>query len=108
MLSSGLEAMLAMREALRVLKPGGIFALGDTYIGDADQTYYHKNQAQYFSNPELDCSLQELPDGQKMTLSVRDVDEVLGRLKTLSGAPKVLLTRDYLATPHYNLIALVP
>ncbi|MDB4638768.1 class I SAM-dependent methyltransferase [bacterium] len=102
------DPILAMREALRVLTPGGIFALGDTYIGDADYTSYRAKQSEYFSNPELDNSLNELPEGQKMTLSVRSIDEVLERLKMLSNNPKVVLSRDYVSSPHYNLICLVP
>lgn len=101
------DPMRALSEAFRVLRRPGVFALGDTYIGNADKTSYNSNQKHWMlENPELNLALDEMPPGTLLTKSVSGIEEVQDRIKSF-GVEKIVLSRDYVGTPHYNLIAAV-
>jgi SAM-dependent methyltransferase len=101
------DPMLALSEAFRVLRRPGIFALGDTYIGEATKSSYNANQSHYLKeNSELDSALNELPEGTTLTKGLSGLEEIQERIKKF-GAEKIVLSRDYATTPHYNLIAIL-
>jgi len=101
------DPMLALSEAFRVLRRPGIFALGDTYVGEATKKSYNTDQALYMDvNTELNSALDELPEGTTLTKGISSLDEIQERIKRF-GLDKIVLSRDYVSTPHYNLIALV-
>lgn len=99
------DPMLALSEGLRVLRKPGVFALGDTYIGEATKASYNSNQKIWMEqNKELNAALDELPEGTTMTKGVKDIEEIVARIKGF-GNPRIILTRDYVVTPHYNVVA---
>lgn len=101
------DPMLALSEAFRVLRSPGLFALGDTYIGEATKSSYHANQSHYLKdNSELDSALSELPEGTTLTKGLSGLEEIQERVKSF-GVEKIVLSRDYVTTPHYNLIAMI-
>jgi SAM-dependent methyltransferase len=100
------DPVLAMSEGLRVLRRPGVFALGDTYIGEATKESYNTLQTEYIkNNSELNSALDELPQGTTLTKGIRNIEEILVRIRGF-GNPKIALSRDYIKTPHYNVIAL--
>ena len=101
------DPMLALSEAFRVLRRPGIFALGDTYIGEATKSSYNANQSIYMrENSELNDALDKLPAGTTLTKGLSGLEEIQGRVKSF-GIERIVLSRDYVTTPHYNLIATV-
>lgn len=101
------DPILALSEAFRVLKRPGIFALGDTYIGEATKESYNAKQSDYMvANPELNSSLDELPKNTTLTKGLKNLDEIKARVDSF-GVDKFILARDYFSTPHYNIIASV-
>jgi SAM-dependent methyltransferase len=96
------DPMLALSEAFRVLKPSGIFALGDTYLGEMTREKYNDTHSQYISGSMQDA-LDELPDGTTLTKGISSLGEIQERLKNFD-IEKVLLARDYVVSPHYNII----
>jgi SAM-dependent methyltransferase len=99
------DPMLALSEAFRVLRSPGIFALGDTYLGEATKSSYNANQSIYMKeNSELNSALDELPEGTTLTKGLSGLEEIQERVKSF-GVEKIVLSRDYVTTPHYNLIA---
>ena len=99
------DPMLALSEAFRVLRPSGIFALGDTFLGEFTKGKYNKDYSKYMSE-NMNESLDELPEGTTLTKGVDSLEEIQERVKEF-GVEKFLLVRDYVISPHYNLIAKV-
>jgi SAM-dependent methyltransferase len=101
------DPMLALSEAFRVLRRPGFFALGDTYLGEATKSSYNENQDIYIQkNSELNAALDELPVGTTLTKGISSLEEIQERVKGF-GPLNLVLSRDYVATPHYNVIAFV-
>jgi hypothetical protein len=48
--------------------------------------------------------LNELPDGTTLTKGISSLEEIQERIKSFD-IEKVLLARDYVTSPHYNIIA---
>jgi hypothetical protein len=57
-------------------------------------------------NSELNSALDELPEGTTLTKGLGGLDEIQERVKSF-GVERIVLSRDYITTPHYNLIATV-